>query len=156
MTSSPRARTEPRTNQERRRARNGGRWWHGRAPSSLWRLGSSVDTAKGLDGGRKVCGLSLYSPKTLQLRKEGDLEADSIVRTRERNRARRGEEGGPDWWTRSVSDTQRRQAAARASWANGAHWARPRRDAGKQEMAARAGGKQATARVGCRLSWAES
>jgi hypothetical protein len=71
----------------------------------MWRLGSFVETAKGLDGGGKVCGLDLYSPKTLQLRKEGDLEADSIGKMRGRNRARRGEEGGPDWWTRGVSDT---------------------------------------------------
>jgi hypothetical protein len=77
-TSSPHARTEPRTDKERRRARDGGRWWRGRAPSSLWHLRSSVNTAKGLDGGGKVCGLGLYIPKAVP-RKEGeDLDSDSV------------------------------------------------------------------------------
>jgi hypothetical protein len=76
---------------------------------------------RGQDGSGGVRELGINSPGVLQLRKEGDLEADSIGRTRERNRARRGEEeGGPDGWTRGVSDTQRRQAAhARANWASG-------------------------------------
>jgi hypothetical protein len=51
----------------------------------MWRLGSSVDTAKGLDGGRKMCGLDLYSLETLQTRKERFGREDSVGGAMERN-----------------------------------------------------------------------
>jgi hypothetical protein len=45
--------------------------------------------------------------KALQIRKEEDLEADSIGRSKERNPMRRGEEeGAPDVRDHGVSDTQ--------------------------------------------------
>jgi hypothetical protein len=75
-------------------------------------LTRAIAAPRGKDGSGGVHELGINSPGVLQLRKEGDLEADSIGRTRERNRARRGEkEGGPDGWTRGVSNTQRRHAA---------------------------------------------
>jgi hypothetical protein len=59
----------------------------------------------------------IYSPKTLQVRKEEDFEADSIGRSNERNRAQRGEEeGAPDMRGHGVSDTQgEADASARVS-----------------------------------------
>jgi hypothetical protein len=62
---------------------------------------------KELDGGGKMCGLDLYSPKTLQLRKERIGGKDSVGGAMERNRRRHGEEeGGPDKRDHVVSDTQ--------------------------------------------------
>jgi hypothetical protein len=58
--------------------------------------------------------LGINSPGVLQLRKEGDLEADSIGRTRERNRARRGEEEGVLTCGATASATRREGNAARA------------------------------------------
>jgi hypothetical protein len=49
----------------------------------------------------------IYSPKALQIRKEEDLKADSIGRSKEGNQARRGEEDGPDVWARIASQRER-------------------------------------------------
>jgi hypothetical protein len=70
-------------------------------------LTRATAASRGQDGSGGVRELGINSPGVLQLRKEGDLEADSIGRTRERNRARRGEEEGPDVWARIASQRER-------------------------------------------------
>jgi hypothetical protein len=69
-------------------------------------LTRATAASRGQDGSGGVRELGINSPGVLQLRK-GDLEADSIGRTRERNRARHGEEEGPDLWARIASQRER-------------------------------------------------
>jgi hypothetical protein len=69
-------------------------------------LTRATAVSRGQDGSGGVRELGINSSGVLQLRK-GDLEADSIGRTRERNQAQRGEKEGPDVWARIASQRER-------------------------------------------------